>query len=100
MYEALGAHARTVVLAAYSQTNVESFDKLNAMKSALSSEFTKAIPILHNQISGKYNNLKNPSYLIVDSISLDKAYSPSSVLAAIRESVPVSQIEFIYCTRK
>ena len=73
MYEALGAHARTVVLAAYSQTNVESFDKLNAMKSALSSEFTKAIPILHNQISGKYNNLKNPSYLIVDSISLDKA---------------------------
>jgi len=73
MYEALGTHARTVVLTAYSQTNVESFDKLNAMKSALSSEFTKAIPILHNQISGKYNNLKNPSYLIVDSISLDKA---------------------------
>ena len=73
MYEALGTHARTVVLIAYSQTNVESFDKLNAMKSALSSEFTKAIPILHNQISGKYNNLKNPSYLIVDSISLDKA---------------------------
>jgi hypothetical protein len=73
MHEALGTHARTVVLAVYSQTGIESFDKLNNMKSALSSEFTKAIPILQNQISAKYNNLKNPSYLIVDSTSLDKA---------------------------